>query len=157
MYDSQIVIWIYSKKKKILTDFFISPPPPPTQRNWVLSPPSCFGGCVSKLSLKRHLIFYPYLKNLCRWKLNNINMFSGVFFLLKHNKHCLTFMINIESSLIHSMKSLIIACKQICTDTLFWCIPKEIFFKIRGVCFKITYLYEKSKSFFNFQTQIFSW
>ena len=65
-------------------------------------------------------------------------MFSGVFFLLEHNKHCLTFMINIESSLIHSMKSLLLASKYVLIPCF------DAFQRIRGLCFKITYFYEKS-------------
>ena len=57
----------------------------------------------------------------------------GSLFHLERNKYCLTFTINIESSLIHSMN----------------------IFKI-SVCFKITYLmHDKSKLFSAFKSNIF--
>ena len=82
------------------------------------------------------------------------HIFTSLF-LLEHNKYCSTFMINIESSVIHSMKYSF-ACKQIpvCTDTPFQLHSKGNLFKISGVCFKITNSMT-NLSLFSTQTQYF--
>ena len=89
-----------------------------------------------KAALDVMFIFFSSLK-LLYMKKNQYKHVFGNLFLMERFKYCSTFMINIESSLIHSWN--IYLCIGTCNP--FYLHSKgNLFFKISGVCFKITYL-----------------
>ena len=100
-----------------------------------------------KAALAVNFIFFLSSPNLHIWKIKKYKRLF--FFCLERNQYCSTFMINIESSLIHSMNIFI------CLKTkLYWYPVLAAFQKLCGVCFKISYLMT-NQSFFNFQMQYF--
>ena len=63
-----------------------------------------------KAALAVKFCLFSHLQNLCTWKLNNINMFSGVFSSGTQLKSCSTLTIDIGFSLIHPIN--IFICLQ---------------------------------------------
>ena len=79
---------------------------------------SIYWGSDIKEALAVNFICFFSSPNLMHMKNKQFKHVFERHFLLECNKYCSTFMINIESSFIHSMKYLFV-CKQIRIDTLF--------------------------------------
>mgnify|MGYP003692079343 CR=1 FL=1 len=87
-----------------------------------------------KAALAVNFVFFSHLQHLCTWKINNINMFSGVFFWWKAQKW------------------------QNSPNEIFICLQSNVYrycfsCMISGICFKITYF--KFSLFSSFKHYIF--
>ena len=97
------------------------------------------------LALAVNFVLFSHLQNLCTRIINNVNMFSGVFFIWNEIDFDQTFTINIESSLIHSINIFLL---------LAW-YPVLAVFKKAVFVLKLHIYLMKNQSFFNFQIQYF--